>query len=97
LLDTGASTTYIDETAAAKLGLPVIDKVNMASVSHEATLSNVYPALIQFLGFPIKVNATRTVGSPLANQGLIVLFGRDLLQNFALFYNGITGQITISV
>lgn len=97
LVDTGASGTCIDEAIAQKLGLPVIDKVKMASASHDATEVNVYPVMLEFVGFKIRINAQRVVGASLANQGLAVLFGRDLLQKFTVFYNGLTGEITMSL
>jgi predicted aspartyl protease len=97
LIDTGASTTCVDDEAAAKLALPAIDKVKMASASHDSTDKNVYPVLIQFIGVPIKANAMRAIGASLASQGIIALLGRDLLQNFTLFYNGLAGEITISL
>ncbi len=97
LVDTGASVTCIDNKIAEQLGLPVVDKVKMASASHDATEQNVYPVLIDFTGFKIRVNAQRVMGASLGNQGLAVLVGRDLLQNFTLFYNGITGEITMSL
>lgn len=97
MIDTGASVTCIDDGAAQKLGLPVIDVVQMASASHDATDKNVYPALIEFLGTPIKINSERTMGASLEIQGLIVLLGRDVLQRFTIFYNGIAGEMTISL
>lgn len=84
--------------AAQKLGLPIIDKVKTASPSHNSAEMNVYPAHIQFAGSPnpMKVNAERAAGVALANQGLIVLFGRDLLQSFIFTYNEPAGEVTIS-
>jgi predicted aspartyl protease len=96
LLDTGASSTCIDDAAAQRLKLPVINKVKMSSATHDAIDSNVYPALISFTGTPIKVNALSAIGANLASQDLIALLGRDLLQNFNVFYNGAVGQITLS-
>lgn len=97
LIGTGASATCIDEVAAQRLRLPVIDKVNMSSASHGSTEKNVYPVKIQFAGIPIIVNALKAIEASLDNQGLLVLLGRDILQNFTLFDNGIAGQITISL
>lgn len=97
LIDTGASKTCIDDAAAQRLGLPVIDVVKMASASHEETNKNVYPALIEFTDAKIKFNVERAMGASLNNQGLIVLIGRDVLQLFTVFYNGIMGEITLSL
>ncbi len=95
LIDTGASNTCIDEQAAKELGLPVIDVASMLSATHEKVPCNVYPVLIST---PIVgLNSPRTMGAALAAQGLLVLIGRDVLQSCTLFYNGVTGQFTLSV
>ncbi len=73
LIDTGASTTCIDEDAARTLGLPVTNVVTVASASHSAARSNVYPAQIEVIGLPIAINALNSIGAPLAAQGLIAL------------------------
>jgi predicted aspartyl protease len=96
LLDTGATSTCIDAAAAKKLKLPVIDKGKISSASHEAIEVNIYPAVIAFTGTPIKANVLKAVGANLAGQDLIALLGRDLLQNFTVFYNGAMGEITLS-
>jgi predicted aspartyl protease len=97
LIDTGATSTCIDETVAQQLNLPVVDVVTIASATHSEAKQNVYPALIEVVGLPIKFNALRAIGVPLANQGLQVLIGRDLLQHCTLFYNGIIGSFTLSI
>jgi predicted aspartyl protease len=95
LIDTGASNTCVDEQAAKELGLPVIDVATMLSATHEKVPCNVYPVLIST---PIAgLNSPRTMGAALAAQGLLVLIGRDVLQNCTLFYNGVAGQFTLSL
>lgn len=96
LIDTGASSTSIDDNSAQKLGLPVIDRGKLTSATHSDINVNIYPALIAFTNTPIKVISQRAIGANLASQNLIALLGRDILQNFTLFYNGAIGQITIS-
>jgi len=97
LIDSGASDTCIDEQLARDLGLPVVDQVNMASASHSSITRNVYPITIQITGLPNPINAPRAIGAELASQGLVLLIGRDALQFCTLFYNGITGEITLSI
>lgn len=97
LIDTGASTTCIDAGAAQAMGLPVIDVVQMTSASHAATDSNVYPIQMQVVGSPIRAEITNAIGANLAPQGLLALIGRDFLQHCTLFYNGVTGEVTISM
>jgi len=95
LIDTGATSTCIDEDVAKQLNLPVVDVVTIASAFHAETNQNVYPALIEVVGIAIK--ALRAIGVPLAVQGLQVLIGRDLLQHCTLFSNGVTGSFTLSI
>lgn len=97
LIDTGASSTCIDEGEAQKLGLPAIDVVPMASASHSLTMANVYALSIEIAGLPIAINVPRAIGAALSSQGLLLLIGRDLLRHCTLFYNGLTGEITISI
>lgn len=97
LIDTGASHTCIDDDAAKRLNLPVIDVATMTSASHEAIQQNVYPVQIEMVGMPISIGSTRTMGANLKPQGLILLIGRDVLANVVFIYNGVAGQITFSV
>ncbi|MCL5611679.1 MAG: retroviral-like aspartic protease family protein [Chloroflexi bacterium] len=97
LIDTGATSTCIDEVIARQLNLPAIDVITIASASHANSKQNVYPALIEVIGIAIKFNALRAIGVPLANQGIQVLIGRDLLQHCTLFYNGMIGSFTLSI
>lgn len=95
LIDTGASNTCIDEQAAQKLGLPVIDVRFVQSATHEKVGCNIYPVLITT---PImSFNLPKALGAALAAQGLLVLIGRDVLQSCNFFYNGVAGQFTLSL
>ena len=53
LIDTGVSHTCIDEAAARRMGLPVIDVVGIASASEAEVQRNVYPVQVEVVGFPI--------------------------------------------
>ena len=97
LLDTGASTTCIDDTIARQMGLPPIDVVTMASASHSSIQQNVYSIQMQIVGSPIIVQVPRAIGASLQSQGIIALIGRDYLQHCTLNYNGLTGAITLSI
>ena len=97
LLDTGASTTCIDDSVAQSMGLPVIDVVQMMSASHASSPANVYPIQLQLIGTPIRVEVQRALGAELKGQGIIALIGRDFLANCTLFYNGAIGGLTLSI
>lgn len=96
LIDTGATSTCIDDAMAQHMGLPAIDVVQMTSASHENTPQNVYPAKLE-LPNGITFQAPRAIGAALQAQGIIALIGRDFLQHCTLFYNGVTGEITLSL
>jgi predicted aspartyl protease len=95
LIDTGASNTCIDEQAARDLGLPVIDVGSMQSASHEKHPCNIYP--VQIVTPVVTLNSMRTMGANLGSQGLLILIGRDVLAVCTLFYNGPSGQFTLSL
>ena len=97
LIDTGATSTCIDEAAAARLNLPAIDVVIIASASHASTQQNVHPIQIEVVGLPITISAPRAIAAPLAAQGLVVLIGRDVLRHCTLFYNRPSGSFSLSV
>jgi len=96
LLDTGASTTCIDDDVAQQLGLPVTNQMPMVSASH-TSMRNVYPCSIDIVGLPVPISALSAMGAALAPQGIIALIGRDLLRHCTLFYNGVTGEFTLSI
>src|SRR5437879_9442820 len=73
LIDTGASTTCIDEETAKALNLPVINVVNCASASHASAQANVYPVKFQIVGLPLAINAPSAMGAPLKAHGLLAL------------------------
>jgi predicted aspartyl protease len=97
LIDTGATHTCIDAAAAQQLRLPVVDVVTIASASHASSQQNVYPVHFEVVGMPIQMDSPRTIGAPLAAQGILALIGRDLPQFMTLFYNGPAGTITLSL
>ncbi len=96
VIDTGASSTCIDDATAQRLQLPAIDVVNMTSASHASTQQNIYPVLIEVMG-GIRIDVPRAVGANLEPQNLVALIGRDFLQHCTLFYNGPTGAITLAL
>jgi hypothetical protein len=95
LIDSGASHTCIDDAAARTLGLPAIDRVRMASASHDRHEASRYPANITLPATGVALD-TIAIGAALQVQGILALIGRDFLQHCTLFYNGIYGQITLS-
>lgn len=97
LIDTGASATSIDAAAAEQLGLSPVDVAQVASASEASTERKVYSVTIEVEGIPFSIGAPQAIGAELRTQGLLVLLGRDALQYCTLFYNGLTGQITLAL
>jgi predicted aspartyl protease len=97
LIDTGATTSCIDNDLAQRLGLPVIDQVQMASASHASTQCPVYPVSFEIVGTNLRFEIARATGVTLVAQGLSLLVGRDVLHSCLLVYNGPKGDITIGM
>lgn len=97
LIDTGASSTCIDDDVAQQLQLPAIDAIPIMSASHASTMQNVYPAHIEFSGSGIQIEAPRVIGAALKGQSIIALIGRDVLQHAVLVYNGTMGTFSLSI
>jgi predicted aspartyl protease len=77
LIDTGASSTCIDDAIAQKMNLPVVDIVKLASASHASHDANVYPIHLDIAGLSIGIDCERAIGAALSAQGLILLIGRE--------------------
>ena len=97
LIDTGASSTCVDEAVARQLQLPAIDVVTIATPSHTSLLRNVYPLRLEIIGLPTPIDAPRAIEADLAGQDIQALIGRDILQHCCLVYNGFVGSITFSI
>jgi predicted aspartyl protease len=98
LIDTGASSTVVDETVIQSLGVNPVSKRQVGTPGG-TTLMNVYPAQIAFpaTGLPA-ISFNSVIASPhlLKVQKLLALIGRDILQHGSLYYNG-DGHISISL
>lgn len=97
LIDTGAMLSCIDEEAAQAMHLPVVGIANVSTGSHASHKANQYPIKFQIQGMGIGCNVPSAIGAPLKCQGFVAIIGRDVLQVCCLIYNGVTGQITLSI
>lgn len=97
LVDTGASTSCIDEDLAQQLQLPAINQVKVGGAGGSHTLTQYLCRLtIPQLGF------TRTeafIGARLmaGGQAHKALIGRDFLSQMVVIYDGRRGNITLAV
>lgn len=95
LIDTGASNTCIDQQAALKAELPVIDMAMMTSASHAEHDVPVFAARLVIPEF--NIDTDYALGANLDGQNLIALIGRDVLQSAVLVYNGTDGTVSLSI
>jgi hypothetical protein len=103
LIDTGASSTCVDETMVTDLGVQPVDVVKISTPSGTDQRS-VYPASLAFPGTNLpSIDFPRLIGVDLSSQAIagtndpmVALFGRDLLRMFVLVYNGPAGMYSLS-
>ena len=95
LIDTGASYTCIDQAAADRINLAVVDQAMIASASHAAHRVPVFAGEIEIASLG-KIRVLRAMGATLECQGLIALIGRDALADTIFVYNGSDGSFSIS-
>ena len=97
LIDTGASSTCIDQKAAEDAGLAVVDSGPMSSATHDNEIVPIYAGRVDIVGMSISVSANRAYGVNLKSQELIALIGRDILASCVLVYNGPDGSFSLSI
>lgn len=95
MIDTGASVTCVDEVAAARAGLNVVDRGTISSASHAAHDVPVFACEIDVAGLG-QIRHRRAMGVTLENQGLLAVIGRDMLASTVVIYNGLDGSLSIS-
>lgn len=97
LIDTGASTTCVDEAAARQAGCAVVGTGPITSATHDNHIVPIFAAKIDIAGIGQYIEALRAYGSNLASQQLIALIGRDVLSSCVFIYNGSDGSFSLSV
>ena len=96
LIDTGASVTCIDQSAAANAGLALVNSGRISSVTHAAETVPLFAGRLDIHGFS-SVETFGAYGVNLESQELIALIGRDLLARCVLIYNGLEGSFSLSI
>jgi predicted aspartyl protease len=101
LIDTGASSSCIDEKLAAELNLPIIDRKMVGGVAgqqeHKVYLAELMIPSLQmlikgsFVGVDIEAMKDVVLEGP--SQ---VIVGRDFLSKTIMIYDGVNGSVTIS-
>ena len=95
MIDTGATRTCFDGTAARKAGFPITGTATMASATHAKHEVPVFTGRIVMGN--ININVGGGLGANLtAFDDLVALIGRDLLQTALFTYNGPEGSIALA-
>ena len=95
LIDTGASVTCIDQSAARQAGLAIVDSGRLSSATHANEIVPIFAGRLNFPGLG-PVETFRAYGVNLESQELIALIGRDLLASCVLVYNGTDDSFSLS-
>ncbi|WP_413211955.1 aspartyl protease family protein [Paraburkholderia kururiensis] len=93
LIDTGASSTVVDDQFVAPLGLQPTSMVGMHTPSTNGVVQqcNLYDVQIVIAApnsVPFVINALAVMEASLRPQGIDGLIGRDVLDRTCLIYNG---------
>lgn len=97
LIDTGASVTCIDQEAATRAGLAIVDSGPMHSATHANEIVPIYAGRLNIQGLAGNIDSKRAFGANLASQELIILVGRDVLASCIFVYNGVDSSFSISL
>ena len=96
LVDTGATGSCFDLSAARRAGLPVRGTSLMSSASHADHRVPLFSGKLLMQDW--NINVETAMGVNLAGMPeLIALIGRDLLEQAVLIYNGPEGAVTLAI
>ncbi len=100
LVDTGATSTAVNESTASGLGVSPVGTatVGTAGGSH---LQPVFPLKITLPQSQMSIEYEQVMGADLSGcqvmgQQLLLLIGRDVLERMILIYDGPGGQFTLA-
>jgi hypothetical protein len=96
MIDTGASVTLINNEVAVTCGLRPTAPTQVSVVGSIIDV-NEFVAAIRFVDYQLKgFDPLRVVGSSLPRQeGIACLLGRDILERWALYYDGRNGELWV--
>lgn len=95
LLDTGATSTAVDDSVVSSLGVMPIGVAQVGTAGGPTT-HPVYPIRLQIQGVGLAIDFGRVTGAPLKGMGLVALIGRDVLSNMILIYDGPSSEFTLT-
>ncbi len=94
MIDTGATSSVIQEGMAKKLGLSPVGQQPISTPTTEKQMCYVYQVRIVFPNNSIA--SLLAIEAPLQNQHIQCLLGRDLLSRSVFVYTGITNSFSLS-
>ena len=97
LVDTGATTTCIDQDAAGRARLPTVGHGSISSASHSGIEVPIYAASLAIPQFMKIEPALGCLGANIPDMDVIVLIGRDVLADTVLVYHGHDGMVSMSI
>jgi hypothetical protein len=96
-IDTGAEWTAVDIGIIGQLGIQPKRSVGIDTPSGGGTRTT-YSVRLEFVDFPRNINCSEVIATKIQshNGNVIVLLGRDFLENFVFTYDGQLKVMTIS-
>ncbi|HEX9710391.1 MAG TPA: hypothetical protein VGB42_10565 [Candidatus Thermoplasmatota archaeon] len=94
-IDTGAGTTGVDERVMVALGVAP-DGVTRRGTANGTKELNRYAVTVFVPDISLTISLRAAVGVRIAEQGVIVLIGRDVLSRMLFVYNGRQGRIDLA-
>ncbi len=88
--------TCIDQSAARKAGLAIVDSGGISSATHANEIVPIFAGRLDIHGLS-PVETFGAYGVSLESQKLIALIGRDLLASCVLVYNGSDDSFSLSL
>lgn len=96
MIDTGASITAINVSAAQRIGLPVTGSARIGGVTGASDMP-VYGALLRFPDPKIDFDPIPIAGATMGGAPFEMLIGRNILCRMLLSYDGKKGQFTLTI
>ena len=95
MIDTGASSSVVNQDIIKQLGIEPIAAVKINTPSDSGVSCFQYQAVIMFPS-KVAIGTSELIAAPLKGQPVQCLIGRDILKNSVLIYNGYAQTITLS-
>lgn len=98
LVDTGATGSHVDDELAKGLALPLVDRRTVSPAVGGRREVNVYLAQVHIPSLGL-TEYGRLTGADLKMSGQQhqVILGRSLLKGVVMIYDGVTGQVTLTI